>query len=111
MPRYMVFGTYNAAAAAAVNDAGMVSRRQVMEGYVQGIGGTVVDCYAIAMPNDYDFVITFEHDSLSAGTLVAHNLTAIGSGGFDRGMTVMLASFEEVDEARKSMPGYTAPGR
>ena len=110
MPRYMVVGKYNSSAAAAVNQTGMVGRRQVIANYVEGIGGTFVDVWAIAVPNDFDFVITFDHDSFDAGKLVAHNLTAIGSGGFDRGMTMMLASFEEVDAARATMPGYTAPG-
>ena len=111
MAKYMIFGKYAPAAAAAVNQAGMVSRRKVMQDYVEGLGGTLIDAYAIAAPTDYDFVFIMEHDSLDAGKLVAHNLSSIGSGGFAQGMNLVLASFEEVDAAIKTMPGYTPPGQ
>jgi hypothetical protein len=112
MARYLLFGKYNATSAAAINRDGMVSRRKVMEDVCRGLGGKMVDCYAIAVPNDYDFVITMDHESMmSPGQMMALNLTTTGSGGFERALLVMLASFEEVDEARNWMPAYSPPGR
>ena len=112
MARYMLFGKYNAASAAAVKRDGMVGRRKVMEDVCKGLGGKMVDCYAVAVPNDYDFVITMDHDSMmTPGQVMALNLTSTASGGFDRAMLLMLASFEEVDEARNLMSTYSPPGR
>jgi uncharacterized protein with GYD domain len=110
MALYLQLAKYTPQACAAVFDGGFVSRRKVLEEYVAGLGGKLVDMYAVAS-DEWDFVALIESDDFGFGKIAAHLLRAYGAGAIERSQLLNLATLEEVDAARSSLPGYTPPGR
>jgi|RhiMethySRZTD1v2_1073278.scaffolds.fasta_scaffold1028924_1 uncharacterized protein with GYD domain len=110
MARYLQLAKYTQQACAAVFEEGFVARRKVLETYVAGLGGTLVDMYGVA-DDDWDFVAIIDSDDFSFQKIAAHLLRAYGSGAIERSALLHLATLEEVDAARASLPGYTPPGR
>lgn len=109
MARYIQFAKYTPQACAAVLDEGYVSRRQALEKYVAGFGGQLMEMYAVSS-DEWDFAVVVELD-LNPGLNAVHLLRAYGSGVIERSMTIDLATPEEADAARSSLPSYTPPGR
>jgi len=110
MARYLQLAKYTPQACAAVFDGGWVPRRKVLEEYVRGLGGTLLDMYAVA-DDEWDFVATIESDDFNAAKISAHLLRVYGAGTIERSVLLSLAALEDVDAARSSLPGYTPPGR
>lgn len=108
MPRFMQLAKYTPAACAAVFDEGFVSRRKVLAGYIAGLGGRMVDMYAV-VSDEWDFVAIIDFDELDHGKIAAHLLRTYGTGVIERSTVLYLATVEEVDAARSSLPGYTPP--
>jgi uncharacterized protein with GYD domain len=109
MAKYMQLVKYSPPAAAAIHKDGLVARRKVLDEYVKGLGGSIVDVYAIA-ESDWDFVAIMDFAEFPSAKLVAHGLLTYGSGAFERTQLFNLATFEEADEARKTLPGFRPPG-
>ena len=109
MARLIQFAKYTPQACAAVFDEGYVSRRQALEKYVDGLGGKLLEMYAVSS-DEWDFAVMVEID-LAPGKNAVHLLRAYGSGVVERSMTVHLATPEEADAARSALPGYTPPGQ
>lgn len=110
MARYLQLVKYTPQACAAVFNEGLASRRKALEGYVAGMGGTLIDMYGVSS-DEWDFVVIVDSDDFGFGKIAAHLLRAYGSGVIERSMTLNLATVDEVDAARGSLPGYTPPGQ
>ena len=108
MARYLQLAKYTPQACAAVFDGGVLAGK-VLEEYVKGLGGTLLDGTAIA-DDEWDFVATIESDDFNAAKISAHLLTST-TGTIERSVLLSLAALEDVDAARSSLPGYTPPGR
>src|SRR5215213_5624939 len=104
MPMYLTFAKYSPAAAASIYREGLVGRRKILEAYVSGLGGRLVDCYAVA-DEEWDIVSIMEADNLTPSRMVNHTLLTFGSGAIERSRTYQMATFEEADQDRRSMPG------
>jgi len=110
MALYLQLAKYTPQACAAVFEGGWFPRRKVLEEYVTGLGGTILDMYAIAN-DEWDFAAIIESDDFDAAKIAAHILRAYGMGAIERSQLLSLAALEDVDAARSSLPGYTPPGR
>ena len=110
MARYLQLAKYTPQACAAVFDSGWVPRRKVLEEYVNGLGGAILDMYAVA-DDEWDFAAIIESDDFTAAKICAHLLRVYGAGSIERSQLLSLADLEDVDAARSSLPGYTPPGR
>jgi uncharacterized protein with GYD domain len=110
MARFLQFAKYTPQACAAVFEDGWAQRRAVLEKYVEGMGGKMIDMYAVAS-DEWDFVVHVEADDLGPAKTAAHLLRVYGAGAIERSMTVSIATLDEVDAARSSLPGYTPPGQ
>ena len=110
MARYLQLAKYTPQACAAVFDGGWVPRRKVLEEYVTGLGGTIVDMYAVAN-DEWDFAVIIDADDFGPAKNAAHLLRVYGAGTIERSVLLSLAALEDVDAARSSLPGYTPPGR
>lgn len=109
MTRYLQLAKYSPQGSAGVFKDGWVSRRKFLEEYVQGLGGRLIDIQAVAEA-EWDFFAIIEMTDYSAATQAAHNLLTYGGGGLERSQLFSLATLEEVDAARASIPGYRPPG-
>ena len=109
MARYVTFAKYSSKAAAAVFEGGFENRRKVLSQYIEGLGGTIIDMYAVA-DEEWDFMAILDADDFTPAKRAAHALLTGGSGALERAVTYTLADLAEVDAARSSIPGYTPPG-
>ena len=110
MVRYMTFGKYSAAGAAAAYKDGFGTRAKVLGDYINGLGGTLLEMRPIA-EDEWDFVAIYDFEDMKPAKRVAHGLLTFSSGGFERSTTYTLSTVEEADAIRAEMPGYRAPGQ
>ena len=108
MARYLQLAKYSPQACAAVFNDGWVARRKVLEEYVNGLGGRIVDMHVVAN-DDWDFMAILDFDDLGPAKFAAHLTRVYGGGAIERAQFIPLAGLEEVDAARSSLPGYTPP--
>ncbi len=109
MVRYMTFGKYSAAGAAAAYKGGFGARAKALAEYLDGLGGTMLEMRPI-VEDEWDFVVIYDVEELQPAKRVSHGLLTFSSGAFERSTTYTLSTIEEVDAIRAEMPGYRAPG-
>jgi uncharacterized protein with GYD domain len=109
MAKYLLFGRYSSAGAAAVKAEGLTARKRAVEAFGEATGGKVLGWWAVA-ETDWDFVILSENDSYDSANQVALRFTTYASGAFEATDSLTLVETEDADAAISSMVGYRAPG-
>jgi uncharacterized protein with GYD domain len=107
--RYVWMGKYSAQGCAAVAKEGLTSRKMAVEQLLSGLGMKMVGMWGLSEP-EWDFIVLGESDSDMRARHGALTLTTMSTGMFERFQILSLLETEEVDDARKTMPGYRAPG-
>src|SRR4051812_20315772 len=109
MTTYLQLAKYSQQGSAGVFKDRLVSRRKFLEEYVKGLSGRILDMQAIA-ESEWDFFAIIGMNDFPAAKQAAHNFLTYGAGGIERSQLFSLATFEEADAARTSIPGYRPPG-
>lgn len=105
MAKYLIKANYSADGAKGLAAEGGSARREVVEGLVGGLGGSVESFY-YAFGDSDAYIIADVPDAVSMAAL---GLTVNASGAVSISTTV-LVSCEELDEAAKKTIDYRPPG-
>ena len=106
MPKYLLHAKYNAEGARGLLKDGGTKRKKAAEDLVKGLGGKL-EAFYFAFGDDDAYVIV---DAPDNATMAAASL-AVGSSGLVSTRTTVLFTAEEMDQAVKKSPKYTAPGK
>jgi len=106
MPKYLLQVTYTGEGARGVQKDGGVKRRNSAQALVESVGGKL-DGFYFAFGECDVFAIADMPDNVSAA---AAGLTLAGSGVVTCRTTVLITP-EEMDQAVKKSPKYSAPGQ
>lgn len=96
MPRFMITGTYSAAAARGMID-NPSDREEAARRIIEAAGGQLESWYATTGPNDLVFIVTIEHLS----DLLAAVMAGTSSGTFSRLETQQLFTGDEFTRIQK----------
>ena len=105
MARYLWKVSYSQEGAKGLLKEGGSARRDVVDGLVKGVGGTLESFY-FALGEDDAFVIA---DVPELTDLAAVSLTVAAAGGA-RVQSIQLLTPEEVDAAAQKSVSYRPPG-
>lgn len=106
MAKYLIQVSYTAEGMRGVMKEGGSSRREMVEGLMKGMGGSLESFYFAFGASDV-FVIGDLPDNVSAAAI---GMT-VGASGAASASTVVLLTPEEVDDATKKSVAYRAPGK
>jgi uncharacterized protein with GYD domain len=105
MATYLLHVSYTADGLKGVLKEGGSSRRTLVDGMVQGLGGTLESFYYAFGPDDV-YVIAQLPDNVTA----AAASLAVSATGAAHCQVVVLLTPEEIDAATKKTVAYRAPG-
>ena len=105
MAKYLVRATYTTDGVRAVLKEGGSSRRDAVQGLVEGLGGSL-EAFYFAFGDDDVYAIMDLPDSASAA---AASLAFSATGATRNRVTVLLTP-DEVDDATKKTISFRAPG-
>jgi uncharacterized protein with GYD domain len=103
MPKYMFTITYDSTGAQAIIEKGASARVQMAEQLADSLGGSV-ECMYFAF-GDVDAIAIVELPSDEAAAAAA---LTVGTGNVGLATTKLLSA-EQLDEAAKLSPSYSAP--
>ena len=106
MPKYLIQVSYTAEGAKSVQKDGGTKRRKIAQTLVESVGGRMEAFYFAFGASDV-YVIADMPDNVSAASA---GLTLAVTGAVNAKTTVLITP-EEMDQAVKKSPTYTAPGR
>ena len=105
MARYLVRVSYTQEGASGLLEEGGTSRREMLDGLVKELGGSL-EVFYFAFGKVDVYCIMQLPDNVTAAAL---GLT-VGAAGAAKVQTVVLLTPEEIDEATKKAVAYRAPG-
>lgn len=106
MPKYLLQVSYTTEGAKGLQKDGGTKRRQAAQALVESVGGKLEALY-FAFGDCDVFAIADMPDGASA----AAASVALATSGAVTSKTTVLLTPEEMDQAVKKAPKYTAPGR
>jgi len=106
MPKYLVQASYTAEGARGLLKDGGKKRKDAVRKLMKSVGGKLDSMYFCFGGSDVVMII----DAPSNEAMAAGALAAVASGAV-RPTTTVLLTPEEIDEAVKLTPTYSAPGR
>ena len=106
MAKYLIQVTYTGEGAKGLQKDGGTKRRKIAEKLVESVGGKL-EAFYFAFGDSDAVVIADMPDNVSAA---AAALT-LSVSGVVTGKTTVLITPEEMDQAVKKSPKYSAPGR
>jgi len=105
MPKYLLQVSYTAEGARGLRKDGGTKRRKAAQTLIEGLGGKL-EAFYFAFGDRDVFAIADMPDNVSA----AAASTALAATGAVTGMTTVLLTAEEIDQAAKKSISYTPPG-
>ncbi len=105
MPKYLIQVSYTAEGLRGVMKEGGSSRREMVQGLMKGLGGSL-EAFYFAFGTSDVYVIGDLPDNAAAAAI---GMT-VGASGAASPSTVVLLTPEEVDEATKRSVAYRPPG-
>ena len=105
MGKYLFQVSYTAEGAKGVLKEGGSSRRAMVEGLMEGLGGSLESFY-FAFGEDDVYLIGDVPDNVSSAAV---SMT-VGASGAARVKTVVLLTAEEIDQATQRSVAYRPPG-
>jgi len=106
MPKYLVSANYVGEGIKGLLKEGGSSRKAAVEKLVGSLGGSVESMYYAFGETDL-YIIADMPDNASMAALAL----VVGASGAVTLTTTVLMTPEEVDEAAKKTPNYSAPGQ
>jgi len=106
MAKYLIQATYTGEGAKGLQKDGGTKRRKVAEKLVESVGGKL-EAFYFAFGDSDAVVIADMPDNVSAAAAAL----ALSVSGAVTGKTTVLITPEEMDQAVKKSPKYSAPGR
>ena len=106
MPKYMIRATYNADGVNRLRADGASKRRDVAEGLVKSLGGTLEAFYFCFGDDDLIAIVDVPDNVRAAAASLAVN-----AGGAVSSTTTVLLTTEEMDEATATEASYSPPGK
>jgi uncharacterized protein with GYD domain len=106
MPKYLLQVSYTAEGVKGVIKDGGSKRREAARALVESLGGKLETLYFAFGSTDV-FAIADLPDSVAAASA---SMAVAASGAASSSVTQLLTS-EDIDQAAKKAPSYTAPGR
>ena len=106
MPKYLLEASYTAEGVKGLLKDGGTKRHSAVRALVESVGGKLeMFYYAFGAADVLVIADLPDHAAAAAISLI------IGSTGAVTGKTTVLLTPQEIDQAVKKSPSYTAPGR
>lgn len=106
MPKYLLQASYSAEGSKGLMKDGGTKRQNAARALVESLGGKLDTIYFAFGDTDVIAIVDLPDNASAA----AASLTIAGSGALTGTITVLLTP-EEIDQAARKSPTYTAPGR
>ena len=106
MPKYLLNASYSAEGSKGLLKDGGTKRLSAARTLVESLGGKIETFYFAFGDTDVVAIVDLPDNAAAA----AASLTIAGTGALTGTITVLLTP-EEIDQAAKKSPTYTAPGR
>jgi uncharacterized protein with GYD domain len=106
MPKYLLNASYSAEGSKGLLKDGGTKRLSAARTLVESLGGKIETFYFAFGNTDVVAIVDLPDNAAAA----AASLTIAGTGALTGTITVLLTP-EEIDQAAKKSPTYTAPGR
>ena len=106
MPKYLLNASYSAEGSKGLLKDGGTKRQSAARTLVESLGGKLETLYFAFGETDVVAIVDLPDNATAA----AASLTIAGTGALTGTITVLLTP-EEIDQAAKKSPTYTAPGR
>lgn len=106
MAKYLLRVSYTADGAKGLMQEGGSKRRSMAEKLAESLGGRVESFYFAF--GDTDAYVIAEVPDISSAAAIALTVSASGAASI---RTTVLMTPEQIDEAARKSPQYTAPGR
>ena len=105
MPKYLFQASYTQEGLGGLMDDGATGRREMAEGLVASLGGSIEAFYYAFGDSDLYVIADLPDDASAAAASVA-----VGASGTASIKTTVLVTPETIDEAVKKAVGYPSPG-
>jgi uncharacterized protein with GYD domain len=106
MPKYLLRASYSAEGSKGLLKDGGTKRQSAARTLVESLGGKLETLYFAFGETDVVAIVDLPDNATAA----AASLTIAGTGALAGTITVLLTP-EEIDQAARKSPTYTAPGR
>jgi uncharacterized protein with GYD domain len=106
MPKYLLRASYSAEGSKGLLKDGGTKRQSAARTLVESLGGKLEMLYFAFGDTDVVAIVDLPDNATAA----AASLTIAGTGALAGTITVLLTP-EEIDQAARKSPTYTAPGR
>jgi uncharacterized protein with GYD domain len=106
MPKYLLNASYSAEGSKGLLKDGGTKRLSAARTLVESLGGKIETFYFAFGKTDVVAIVDLPDNAAAA----AASLTIAGTGALTGTITVLLTP-EDIDQAARKSPTYTAPGR